>query len=83
MREKKFDKPAYDRVKRKELYDDVSLNVRKGQKEVMRAAAKAAGAKSLNVYIIEAVEQRMEKEQSSMESSTMEGKDNNCGQTAD
>ena len=46
----------------KERYDRIQLVVPKGEKEVIQAAASQNGA-SLNAYIIEAVRQRMEREQ--------------------
>ena len=42
-------------------YDRINLLVPKGEKEIVKAAADRAG-QSVNAYILEAVQQRMESE---------------------
>ena len=44
----------------KKAYDDIRLQVKKGQKEIIRAAAESAGM-SLQGYINQAVKEKMEK----------------------
>ncbi|CAM3889600.1 transcriptional regulator [Cohnella lubricantis] len=43
-------------------YDRISIVVPKGEKEAIRAAAEAAGAASVNEFVIRAIEEKMERE---------------------
>ena len=56
-------KNSYASTKRYQdkVYERISLVVRKGEREIYRAAADAVG-ESLNIYIKKAIEQRIEKE---------------------
>jgi len=45
----------------KKAYDRFLLTVKKGEKELIKSAADTTG-KSLNAYIIEAIKDRMEKD---------------------
>lgn len=45
----------------KKAYDRIAVMVKKGRKSEIRAVADKAG-QSLNAYIIQAIEQRMERE---------------------
>ena len=59
MEEKeKFNKVAYDNAFIKENYDRINFIVPKGEKEVIKAAAKRVG-KSVNAYILDAIHEKM------------------------
>lgn len=45
----------------KENYDEIKVRVEKGQKEIIKAHAEAQG-KSVNGYINEAIEEKMERD---------------------
>lgn len=62
QKEKKFDLAAYRNRYIAENYDRICLVVPKGKKSAIKEAAKAAG-QSMNAYILEAVEKRMEEEE--------------------
>lgn len=55
----KFDQVAYQNRYNAENYDRILFSMPKGKKEVIKEAAQSAG-KSVNAYILEAVEEKME-----------------------
>lgn len=61
MASEKFDQIAYQDSYNKENYDRIYLRVPKGQKEIIRAVAKAAG-KSVNEYINNAISEKMKED---------------------
>lgn len=62
MKEKKFNKVAYDNEFIKQKYDRINLTVPKGQKEVIKAYAESHG-KSVNAYINDLIEEDMKNTQ--------------------
>lgn len=64
MQKKKFDKPAYDKALHRKIYDQITVTVEKGQKEVIRKKSKEAGKRSMNEYIVEAIQEKLKREDS-------------------
>ena len=61
MAEKKqFDPVKYKNDFNRQNYDQFLLTVPKGEKERITAAAKAAGFRSRNEFILEAIREKME-----------------------
>lgn len=52
----------YNNEYNSKAYDRVNLTIPKGEKDLIRIAANQAG-QSVNAYILDAIHQRMEKEQ--------------------
>jgi two-component system sensor histidine kinase VicK len=59
FRENKFDATKYKNDFQKEKYDRIIVNVPKGQKAVIDAEAKKQGYKSLNAFVVEAINEKM------------------------
>ena len=59
MDENKFDATKYKNDFQKEKYDRIIVNVHKGQKAVIDAEAKKQGYKSLNAFVVEAINEKM------------------------
>ena len=59
MDENKFDATKYKNDFQKEKYDRIIVNVTKGQKAVIDAEAKKQGYKSLNAFVVEAINEKM------------------------
>nr|DAW98999.1 MAG TPA: hypothetical protein [Bacteriophage sp.] len=59
MDENKFDATKYKNDFQKEKYDRIIVNVPKGQKAVIDAEAKKQGYKSLNAFVVEAINEKM------------------------
>ncbi len=60
MDDKKFDATKYKNDFQKEKYDRIIVNVSKGQKKVIDEKAKELGYKSLNSFIVDAINEKME-----------------------
>lgn len=58
---KKFNQIKYQHEYNKKNYDRIEISVPKGQKNVIKETAKAAG-QSVSEYISQAINERMEKE---------------------
>lgn len=56
-----FDPVKYKNNFNRKNYDQFLLTVPKGEKELITAAAKAAGFKSRNEFILEAIREKMAK----------------------
>lgn len=54
-----FDQIKYQSEYNKKNYDRIEIKVQKGKKEVIKVAAAAAG-QSVNEYICQAIDERME-----------------------
>ncbi len=54
-----FDQIRYQSEYNKKNYDRIEIKVQKGKKEIVKAAATAAG-QSVNEYICQAINERME-----------------------
>ena len=54
-------KIAYNNQWTNEKFDRINIAIHKGDKDKIKAAADAAGAPSLNAYIVEAIEEKMQK----------------------
>lgn len=62
MNEKeKFNATKYKNDFQKEKYDRIIVNVPKGQKSIIDEQAKKKGYKSLNSFIIDAINEKLEK----------------------
>lgn len=59
MAEEKFDATKYKNDFQKEKYDRIIVNVPKGQKEVIDSYAKTQGYKSLNAFVVDAINEKM------------------------
>ena len=59
---KKLANQKWNDANLKERYDHIHLTAPKGFADDVKAAATRAGAKSVNAYIVEAVQSRMEAE---------------------
>lgn len=57
--EKMFDSTKYKNDFQKEKYDRIIVNVPKGQKSVIDNFAKSAGYKSLNAFVVDAINEKM------------------------
>lgn len=60
MASEKFDQIKYQDEYNRTHYDRIQVRVRKGEKSKLQNAAKEAG-QSLNEYIIQAINERMER----------------------
>lgn len=62
MNEKeKFDSTKYKNDFQKEKYDRIIVNVPKGQKIMIDEQAKKKGYKSLNSFVVDAINEKLEK----------------------
>lgn len=57
----KFDATKYKNDFQKEKYDRIIVNVPKGQKQVIDSKAKQLGYKSLNSFVVDAINEKIEK----------------------
>ena len=57
--EKAFDATKYKNDFQKEKYDRIIVNVPKGQKVVIDRYAKSEGYKSLNAFVVDAINEKM------------------------
>lgn len=57
----KFDATKYKNDFQKEKYDRIIVNVPKGQKQIIDNIAKEKGYKSLNAFVVEAINEKIEK----------------------
>ena len=57
----KFNATKYKNDFQKEKYDRIIVNVPKGQKVIIDEIAKKKGYKSLNAFVIDAINEKMEK----------------------
>lgn len=57
----KFDATKYKNDFQKEKYDRIIVNVPKGQKKVIDEKAKQLGYKSLNSFVVDAINEKLEK----------------------
>lgn len=56
-----FNATKYKNDFQKEKYDRIIVNVPKGQKENIEKASKEAGYKSLNAYVVSAIDEKMQR----------------------
>lgn len=56
-----FDQIKYQNEYNKQKYDRITIMAPKGKKEELQAAAKACGMKSVNEFILAAVEEKIDK----------------------
>ena len=56
---KKFDATKYKNNFQKEKYDRIIVNVPKGQKEIIDNEAKKRGYKSLNAFVVAAINEKL------------------------
>lgn len=61
MAEEKFDATKYKNDFQKEKYDRIIVNVPKGQKKVIDDKARTMGYKSLNSFVVDAINEKLEK----------------------
>ena len=59
MSENKFDATKYKNDFQKEKYDRIVVSVPKGQKAVIDSEAKKRGYKSLNAFVVDAINNKM------------------------
>lgn len=64
-------------------YDEIKLRVAKGEKERIQAWARQHGSGSVNSYIIEAIAQRMEREQAQQAAQPEDTQQGSCPSTLD
>ena len=57
----KFNATKYKNDFQKEKYDRIIVNVPKGQKVIIDEIAKGKGYKSLNAFVVDAINEKMEK----------------------
>ncbi len=57
----KFDATKYKNDYQKEKYDRIIVNVPKGQKNIIDEHAKKKGYKSLNSFVVDAINEKLEK----------------------
>lgn len=55
----KFDATKYKNAFQKEKYDRIIVNVPKGQKQIINGHAKKQGYKSLNSFIVDAINEKI------------------------
>lgn len=60
---KTFDATKYKNNFQKEKYDRIIVNVPKGQKKVIDDYAKKNGYKSLNSFVVNAINEKIEREE--------------------
>ena len=58
-KEKAFDATKYKNNFQKKKYDKIIVNVPKGRKEVINEYAKEQGYKSLNAFVVDAINDKM------------------------
>ena len=56
----KFDATKYKNDFQKEKYDRIIVNVPKGQKQIIDESAKKLGYKSLNSFVVDAINEKLE-----------------------
>ncbi len=61
MAEEKFDATKYKNDFQKEKYDRIIVNVPKGQKKVIDDKARTMGYKSLNSFVVDAINEKLGK----------------------
>lgn len=61
MSDNKFNATKYKNNFQKEKYDRIIVNVLKGQKEIIDSEAKKRGYKSLNAFVVDAINEKMNK----------------------
>ena len=61
MADEKFNATKYKNDFQKEKYDRIIVNVPKGQKIIIDEAAKKKGYKSLNAFVVDAINEKMGK----------------------
>lgn len=59
MEQAKFNATKYKNNFQKEKYDRIIVNVSKGQKEKIDNEAKKRGYKSLNAFVVDAINEKM------------------------
>ena len=59
MADEKFDATKYKNDFQKEKYDRIIVNVPKGQKQVIDENAKKQGYKSLNSFVVDAINEKL------------------------
>ena len=59
--EKAFDATQYKNQFQKEKYDRIIVNVPKGQKDVIQTYAKEQGYNSLNAFVVDCINSKMNK----------------------
>lgn len=59
----RFDATKYKNDFQKEKYDRIIVNVPKGQKQVIDEQAKRLGYKSLNSFVVDAINEKLEGKQ--------------------
>lgn len=57
----KFNSTKYKNDFQKEKYDRIIVNVPKGQKSIIGEQAKKKGYKSLNSFVVDAINEKLEK----------------------
>lgn len=57
----KFDATKYKNDFQKEKYDRIIVNVPKGQKNIIDELARKKGYKSLNSFVVDAINEKLEK----------------------
>ncbi len=57
----KFDATKYKNEFQKEKYDRIIVNVPKGEKKIIDERAKKQGYKSLNSFVVDAINEKMNK----------------------
>lgn len=55
----KFDATKYKNDFQKEKYDRIIVNVAKGQKKIIEQRAKELGYKSLNSFVVDAINEKL------------------------
>ena len=60
MADEKFDATKYKNDFQKEKYDRIIVNVPKGQKLIIDESAKKLGYKSLNSFVVDAINEKLE-----------------------
>ncbi len=63
MKEKRFNKTAYDNAYIARVYDRVNLTVPKGDKDKIKAHAEQYDGGSVNAFINRAIEEQMKRDQ--------------------
>lgn len=58
----KFNKKEYDRKNQREKYDKMTYTVLKGGRDVITKAAEKTGKKSINEYVVEAIQEKLKRE---------------------
>ena len=61
-RNDKFDATKYKNDFQKEKYDRIIVNVPKGQKQIIDSEAKKIGYKSLNSFVVDAINEKLNRE---------------------